>query len=149
MALSGYQSEPWHDFFVAEAGAAAALAGLLFVALSINIRPILALPPLTTRAGGALSLLANVLLVATVGLVPNQSSAVLATGILIISGSTWAGTLIAHLHRGFPTEYRGRYIQALVVLQLALVPFLIAGVTLLMEAGGGLYWVAGALHCRL
>jgi hypothetical protein len=145
LALSGYQSEPWHDFFVAEAGAAAALAGLLFVALSMNIRPILATPPLTTRAGGVLSLLANVLLVATVSLVPDQSSTALAMEILIISGLTSAGTLIAHLHRGFPTEYRGRYIQALVALQLGLVPFLIAGVTLLTEAGGGLYWIAAGV----
>ncbi len=31
----------WHDFFVAQVGAAAALTGLLFVALSLNITRIL------------------------------------------------------------------------------------------------------------
>jgi hypothetical protein len=33
--------ESWHDFWVAEAGASAALAGLLFVSVSINLTKIL------------------------------------------------------------------------------------------------------------
>jgi hypothetical protein len=32
-----YQPEQWHDFFVMVGGAAAALAGLVFVALSLNL----------------------------------------------------------------------------------------------------------------
>ena len=41
--------EAWHDFFVGELGAAAALAGLLFVSLSVNQERILKLPGLAQR----------------------------------------------------------------------------------------------------
>ncbi len=34
--MTAYQPEQWHDMFVAIAGAAAALTGLIFVAVSIN-----------------------------------------------------------------------------------------------------------------
>lgn len=36
-----YELSAWHEFFVAAAGAAAALSGLIFVAVSINLRAIL------------------------------------------------------------------------------------------------------------
>jgi hypothetical protein len=36
--------EEWHDFFLAAAGAAAVLAGLVFVGVSINLQMIMADP---------------------------------------------------------------------------------------------------------
>jgi hypothetical protein len=39
--MTAYQPEQWHDMFVAMAGAAAALTGLIFVAVSINLAWIL------------------------------------------------------------------------------------------------------------
>ncbi|MGY1764059.1 hypothetical protein ACI79G_18655 [Geodermatophilus sp. SYSU D00779] len=36
-----YASEPWSELYVAMAGAAAALLGLLFVAVSINLEQVL------------------------------------------------------------------------------------------------------------
>lgn len=42
MAGGAYDPETWHDLFIAAAGAAAALSGLIFVAVSINLRDIFA-----------------------------------------------------------------------------------------------------------
>jgi hypothetical protein len=47
----------WVTFFATEVGAAAALSGLVFVALSINLRSILEQPVLVGRAAEALVLL--------------------------------------------------------------------------------------------
>jgi hypothetical protein len=37
----GYQPEQWHSLFEAIAGASATLAGLIFVAVSLNLKEIL------------------------------------------------------------------------------------------------------------
>jgi hypothetical protein len=42
--VTAYDPSEWADFFVASAGASAALTGLVFVAVSINIDRILRLP---------------------------------------------------------------------------------------------------------
>jgi len=60
----------WSNFLVAEAGASAALAGLIFVAVSINISKIIEYPGVSGRAGEALALLIGVLIIATLGLAP-------------------------------------------------------------------------------
>ena len=39
--MTAYQPEQWHDMFVAMAGAVAALTGLIFVAVSINLERVL------------------------------------------------------------------------------------------------------------
>src|SRR5277367_6109363 len=64
----------WDSFFVAEAGAAAALAGLVFVAVSINLARILEFPTLPTRVLEALVALLSVLTAALFSLIPFQSA---------------------------------------------------------------------------
>ena len=66
--------EEWHDFFLAAAGAAAVLAGLLFVGVSINLEMIMSNPVygLTGRALEALLLFLAVLTVTCLLLVPAQ-----------------------------------------------------------------------------
>ncbi|HEX3901634.1 MAG TPA: hypothetical protein VH853_02220 [Polyangia bacterium] len=49
--MTAYPTAGWESFFVAEVGAAAALTGLLFVAVSINLSKVLAFPQLPGRAG--------------------------------------------------------------------------------------------------
>jgi len=62
--------ERWADFYVAEVGAAAALAGLLFVAISFNIEKILAFPHLPARAAQTLIIIGGSLTLAGFGLFP-------------------------------------------------------------------------------
>lgn len=58
----------WSTFFLAVAGAAAALAGLVIVAASVNIAQIIKYPQLPPRAGAAIGSLVLALLVGIAGL---------------------------------------------------------------------------------
>ena len=112
--MSAYLTEPWHDFFVAEVGASAALTGLLFVAASINLEHILSYEGLPERAAETLVVLVNVLIVASFGLVPDQRIALLGWEILVTSGLVWAGVVAAKLRAPAPEPQwrRGYYINA-------------------------------------
>jgi modulator of FtsH protease len=63
----------WSDFYVAQVGASAALAGLLFVAISISLSDIVTYPNLPMRAAGTLTILATVLFTSMLMLIPDQS----------------------------------------------------------------------------
>ena len=61
--MASYSPFAWHDFFMGTIGAAAALTGLLFVAISINLQQILRYPHLPGRAAGTLGILVSALVV--------------------------------------------------------------------------------------
>jgi modulator of FtsH protease len=61
--LAAYNAPEWNDLFIAAAGASAALAGLVFVAVSINVERILKGEGLPARAQMTVLLLITVLLV--------------------------------------------------------------------------------------
>ena len=144
-----YDVTRWTSFFVAEAGAAAALSGLLFVAVSINLDHILAFAWLPGRAGETIVILVNVLLVATLCLVPGQSRVALGIEITVVALVAWLTPMIIQRRsRGKDdpdVERRWRHLRALTT-QLATLPFIVAGVSLVACRGGGLYWtVPGVL----
>jgi modulator of FtsH protease len=71
--MTAYQASEWTDFYVAGAGASAALAGLVFVAVSINVDRILQFRGLPERAVATVMLLLSVVLISLIGLIPRQS----------------------------------------------------------------------------
>ncbi len=93
--------ESWQNFFLGELGASAALAGLLFVSLSVNQARILALPSLPERGIQALMALFLVLFVSSVMLIPGQAPFVAGLEILVLSGGHIVGISLLQV-----TEFR-------------------------------------------
>jgi hypothetical protein len=142
-----YDPEQWHDLFVATAGASAALLGLLFVAVSINLERILAYQGLPERALETLLLLLGVLIVGIVGLIPAESSVALGLELSIVA--VFIATIIFRLPAP-RTEETGKEpgswrLSRLGVRLMGTVPLVIGGLSILVEAGGGLYWIAAGI----
>ncbi len=73
----------WESFAVAQVGAAAVLAGLIFVGVSINLERILGTPGLPGRAGEALVVLFELLIVASLLLIPGLSLSQVGGAVLV------------------------------------------------------------------
>jgi hypothetical protein len=79
----------WSDFFVTAAGAASALAGLVFVSLSINLARIIELPGVAGRAAETIILLAGTLAGTLLALIPHLSPERLGAILLVVTLSNW------------------------------------------------------------
>jgi hypothetical protein len=144
--MTPYEASEWTDFFVAGAGASAALAGLVFVAVSINVDRILAFRELPERALATVLLLLSVVLVSLIGLIPGQSRAALA-GELLGVGLVFTVVILRLTSRSTGSSERARvyaFAQWLLV-GLGTLPVVLGAVSLFAEAGGGLYWVAAGI----
>jgi hypothetical protein len=85
--------DSWSNFFLGELGASAALAGLLFVSVSVNQTRILALGRMADRGLEALAMLFLVIVVASLPLVPGQPLRLLGAEILAAGIATIAAVV--------------------------------------------------------
>ncbi len=143
--MASYSTLAWHDFFVGTVGAAAALTGLLFVAISINLEQILKYPELPGRAAGTLGILVSALVVSGFALAPGQGNNALgieiaASGAVVAAQAVWVT-----LGKETPHEAISWKIEHLATLLLPSTALMVGGVSLIAGAGGGLYWVLAAI----
>ena len=145
--MDAYSPDSWTGAFTAVASSSAALTGLLFVALSINLDRVIKGPGLVARAVEVLLLLVAVLVIATLLLMPGQG--VQAAAIEIIVVAILMSSFLGYIHIRAPRHALGvsRTNFAFRVMGDHMGPlFLVVGaVTLFTGSGGGLYWVVPAL----
>jgi hypothetical protein len=143
--MAAYSPLEWHDLFVGTIGAAAALTGLLFVAISINLEQILKFPQLPGRAAGTLGTLVCALVVSAFALAPGQGRTTLGIEIMAV-GAAVATQAVWVTHRPIDSdEPRSWILEHLMSLLVPSLTFIVGGGTLIAGAGGGLYWVLAAI----
>ena len=149
--MNAYDTAPWQNFFIAEVGAAAALTGLLFVAVSINLKQILSFPKLPARAAETLSLLLLVVAVSSLALAP-QTSEALGIEVIGCAGLMSLAVLRVQLRHGpdDPADPAWWFASRIANVQLPALLFLAGGITLTVRHGYGLYFMlAGTLTAFL
>jgi modulator of FtsH protease len=149
--VNAYATAQWQNFFVAEVGAAAALTGLLFVAVSINLKQILSFPKLPARAAETLSLLLLVVAVSSLALAP-QTSEALGIEVITCAGLMSLAVLLVQLRHGpdDPADPAWWFVSRIANIQLPALLFLAGGIALTIRYGYGLYFMlAGTLTAFL
>ncbi len=138
--------EAWTTFAAALVAASSALAGLIFVALSINVERIIALAGLTTLALEGIVVLTMILLASIVVLVPGQSAPTLALELAVIGLGhvVIIGALLRLTLRVALAEFQARRILMATLNGLPGLLILVAGIGLASASLGGLYWLVPA-----
>ncbi len=137
----------WENFLIAEVGASAALLGLIFVGVSINLTRILSISGLPNRALLALTLLLTILIMSSLLLVPGQSLTLVGIELLLIGLFVWITATVFDviILQKKEDQYRVPYLSNIAFNQLALLPYIVAGIIVLTRGTGGLYWLVPAI----
>ena len=140
--MDGLNPAAWRDFFTVAGTAAAALLGLVLVAISLHVEKVEGHPILRNRARGSLQTLGLILILSLAALVPDISAfwfgvvtlVVEVAGLALLIWGLWtankqAGALpLGVLLRSIP--------NSLILLTIA------AGISLILHKGPGIYLMA-------
>ncbi len=139
----------WSDYGVAVVSAAAALTGLLFVAVSVNSAWFWSAKVHRGRAGQALVLFTVPLVTGIVLLIPGQSTTALGIEIAVF------GLLVGRVVLALGSEPLTDEPRWLVLVDrfsprlITTAGLILGGVSLIAKRFGGLYWLAGVDVCAL
>jgi len=139
-----YDPTAWFGFAATLGGVSGALTGLLFVSVSINSSALSRSRNLRFRAAQSLTLFMITVLISIILAAPQPTTPI---GWELLALGTGSGTLMHVLGRraGHASEPgAARYVERFSSNVITPLLVVIAGVTLLFGAGGGLYWVLPA-----
>lgn len=141
--MDPYQADQWHDFFLATAGAAAALTGLLFVAISLHIRYVAMDPRYRSMARGSLVGLVLVLVLSLVVLIhqPAVWLGVELTAVGLAYIPLGGVLLVASMRSGGSSHMRSTLVRSGGGYLLALIG-VFGGLSVALRFGPGLFIVA-------
>jgi hypothetical protein len=148
--VTGYETDGWGDLLACAGGAAAVLAGLIFVGLSVNMSTLLELDKqrgqnfLTGRALEAFVAMLTVLVICVVALTPHVVRGLLAAFILAMAAGS-AISPVRALRFANRQERRSPTLFQRVAFAFAFTAcLLVCGITLAAGHGGGLFWLPAA-----
>jgi hypothetical protein len=130
------QLADWQTYLAVQAGAAATLTGLVFVAVSINLAKIISIPGLPGRAFEALLQLLQVFFIASFALVPHQSARLLACEILAIALISLIGQFVSQARYAkvrSPSHPRQWLYSRTIMGLIATLPLCTCGIMLLLD----------------
>jgi hypothetical protein len=137
----------WSDFFVATAGAAGALAGLIIVAMTVNVREIIAIPGMTSRAAATIGSLVLIVVTAAAGLIPLQPVLWFGAEVLVFSLGQLALTAdsgIRVLRAAAPQTGTAAWAKVAVAL-LQILPFVTGAALIVAGVESGVYAIAAGI----
>jgi hypothetical protein len=139
----------WLGFGEALAAVAGALTGLLFVAVSVKSDVLAASRSLSSRATQTLVLFMTSVIVAVV-LVAPQPHAALGWELLAVAAASATILLVLDRRAGHGSHQAvARFIEKFSPNTITAVLVAVAGLTFLLKAGGGLYWLIPAALASL
>ena len=139
----------WRDFGVTVAGLAGALTGLLFVAVSLKSEALARSRSLSFRAAQTLVLFMTAAIAAILLVAPQPGSA-LGAELLAVTAVSGIALLVFDRRAGHDQDSGvARYIERASPNLITAVLVALAGLTLLLTAGGGLYWMIPATLASL
>ena len=140
--MNAFELHAWTGFLEATVGAGAGLAGLIFVALSINLDRLVVRPKLAARAGETLGVLLLAVIGGALGLMPLGRIG-FGVAVLAVATPVWIVTLTLQLRQGpdSPDHPYWWFLSRIAVTQCTALPSMVAGISMIIGKGGGLYWL--------